>query len=58
MAAFGQLLRGGTYTGRFSYDDVTQLAGKARGEDKFNYRGEFMQLVQLVKSLDGKRPAE
>jgi Ca-activated chloride channel family protein len=58
VAAFGQLLRGGTYTENFSYDDVAQLAGKVRGEDKFNYRGEFMQLVQLAKSLEGKSPRE
>jgi Ca-activated chloride channel homolog len=58
VAAFGQLLRGGAYTENFSYDDVAQLAGRARGEDKFNYRGEFMQLVQLAKSLEGKNPSE
>ena len=46
VAAFGQLLRGGRYTGKFGYDDVEQLARSARGEDKFGYRSEFLQLVR------------
>lgn len=54
VAAFGQLLRGGTYLSHFSYDDVTNLANKARGEDKFGYRNEFVKLVQLAKSLSVK----
>jgi Ca-activated chloride channel homolog len=58
VAAFGQLLRGGTYTGNFSYDDVTRLASPARGEDKFGYRSEFMQLVQLAKSLGNTKVVE
>lgn len=52
VAAFGQLLRGGKYTGEFSYDDVTRLAQGARGQDGFGYRGEFLTLVNLAKSLD------
>ena len=51
MAAFGQLLRGGTYTETFGYGDVLTLARGARGEDAFGYRGEFLSLVQLAQSL-------
>ncbi len=58
VAAFGQLLRGGTYTGNFSYDDVVQLANQVRGEDKFGYRSEFIQLVQLAKALGNTKPAD
>jgi len=58
VAAFGQLLRGGTYTGNFSYDDVMQLANQARGEDKFGYRSEFIQLVQLAKALGNTKPVD
>ena len=51
VAAFGQLLRGGTYTEAFGYGDVLSLARDARGQDAFGYRGEFLSLVQLAQSL-------
>jgi len=50
VAAFGQILKGGKYTGSFSYDDVTALAQGARGDDPFGYRAEFLNLVRLAKS--------
>jgi len=53
VAGFGQLLRGGKYTGEFGYDDIIKLAQGARGQDGFGYRGEFLALVNLAKSLDG-----
>jgi Ca-activated chloride channel family protein len=53
VAAFGQLLRGGKYTGDFGYDDVARLVQGARGQDGFGYRGEFLTLVNLAKSLGG-----
>jgi Ca-activated chloride channel homolog len=53
VAAFGQLLRGGKYTGDFGYDEVAKLARDTRGQDSFGYRGEFLTLVNLAKSLDG-----
>lgn len=51
VAAFGQLLRGGKYTGQYSYADVLQLARQARGKDLFGYRSEFIQVVNLASSL-------
>lgn len=51
VAAFGQRLRENMYIGEFSYDDILQLAQNARGVDAFGYRGEFIQLVNLAKSL-------
>ncbi|MEE9561352.1 MAG: VWA domain-containing protein [Acidiferrobacterales bacterium] len=53
VAAFAQILRGGKYTGEMSYDDVAALARNARGQDRFGYRGEFIQLVNLAQSLAG-----
>ena len=50
VAAFGQLLRGSPYLGSFGYDDVASLAQGARGEDRFGYRAEFLNLVRLAKS--------
>jgi len=51
VAAFGQKLRGGRYTGDYRYDDLLQLARSARGDDAQGWRGEFLQLVQLAASL-------
>jgi Ca-activated chloride channel family protein len=51
VAAFGQLLRGGSYTGDFEYADVLALARDSRGADPFGYRGEFLQLTGLAASL-------
>jgi len=50
VAAFGQLLRGGTYLQGFSYDDVIRLAEESKGPDPFGYRAEFINLVRLAKN--------
>ena len=52
VAGFGQLLRGGKYTENFGYDQVLALAQNARAKDVFGYRGEFISLVNLAKTLD------
>jgi Ca-activated chloride channel family protein len=51
VAAFAQQLRGGEDTGEFTFEQIRQLAGKARGDDPFGYRGEFLSLVNLAQSL-------
>jgi len=51
VAAFGELLRGGRYTGDYGYEDVASLAQGARGEDPFGYRNEFVRLVRLAESF-------
>ncbi|MBF0226979.1 MAG: VWA domain-containing protein [Desulfobacterales bacterium] len=51
VSAFGQMLRGGQYTGSFSYNDLLNLARNSRGKDEFGYRGEFIKLINLAKSL-------
>ncbi len=51
VAAFGQVLRGGRYTGDFGYEDISALAVGARGTDASGYRGEFLQLVRLASTL-------
>ena len=50
VAGFGQLLKGGKYTGGFDYDAVIRLAEQNKGKDGFGYRSEFIQLVRLAKS--------
>ena len=56
VAAFGQLLRGGKNTGSYSYDDVINLALSAKGEDRFGYRAEFINLVRLASTAAALQP--
>ncbi len=57
VAAFGQMLRGDSYTKEFTFDDAILLAESAKGEDKFGYRAEFINLVKLAKNIvDIKNP--
>lgn len=55
VAAFAQQLRGGGYLEQFDYDAILALAGSARAADPFGYRGEFLTLVNLAKSLSVKK---
>ncbi|MGD9580727.1 MAG: von Willebrand factor type A domain-containing protein [Vampirovibrionia bacterium] len=52
VAGFGQLLTKSPYLRDFTYDDVVNLASSAKGEDKYNYRGEFIKLVRRAKTLE------
>ena len=51
VAAFAQQLQGARYTGGFDMGDTLALARGARGADPFGLRGEFVQLVELARSL-------
>jgi Ca-activated chloride channel family protein len=51
VAGFGQLLRGGRYTGTLSYDDVIREARSARGKDELGYRAEFIQLAGKARDM-------
>jgi Ca-activated chloride channel family protein len=50
VAAFAELLKGGKYSGRVTYDDVLRIANGARGEDAYGHRAEFVQMVRAAKS--------
>ncbi len=56
VAGFGQILRGGRYTGSYSYDDVIRLAQGAKGTDEFGYRTEFVNLVRLARTAAALEP--
>jgi len=59
VAAFGDLLRGGTYVGDdFGWNGVIGLARGARGDDRNGYRGEFLQLAQTASSLQASGPVK
>ena len=51
VAGFGQILRGGEYTGDFDLDAVAALASAARGTDAYGYRGEFLGMVRTADAL-------
>ena len=51
VAGFGQLLRGGSFTGALSYEDIIGQAQSATGEDRFGYRGEFVRLARKAEQL-------
>ncbi len=49
VAGFAQLLRGGKYTGSLSYEDVLEEAQATKGDDRNNYRSEFIELVRRAE---------
>ena len=51
VAAYADLLRGGTHTNGFTWDQVEALARGARGEDTWGYRSEFLTLVDQARRL-------
>lgn len=55
VAAFGQILRGGSRVSEYGYDEVIALASGAKGQDTFGYRAEFVSLLRLAKSIDTTR---
>ena len=54
VAGFGQLLKGGSFTGSWSYSDALVLARNARGQDPHGYRSEFLHLIELAQSLSSE----
>ncbi len=51
IAGFGQLLRGGVYTGGWTWADAIALAEANTGDDPFGYRREAVTLMRLAESL-------
>tara|TARA_R110000868_G_scaffold1276_2_gene9961 strand:+ start:12095 stop:13732 length:1638 start_codon:yes stop_codon:yes gene_type:complete len=50
VAGFGERLRGSPWVGdSFGFDQIVALAQKARGDDEFGLRAEFVQLVRAAK---------
>ena len=55
VAGFGQLLRDSQYTNSLTWDQVIDMATKAKGKDEFGYRAEFINLLRLAKSESGQK---
>lgn len=58
VAAFGQKLKGSSFTADYGYDRIIALADGARGKDSFGYRAEFINLVRLASSLGIASPVQ
>ncbi len=52
VAGFAQLLTGGKYLVDWDYRDALELASANRGDDRFGYRAEFIQLVRRAEVAD------
>jgi len=51
VAGFAEFLKGGKHQQSFSLKDLITLSNSAKGDDKFGYRHEFIQLVRLAETL-------
>jgi Ca-activated chloride channel family protein len=51
VAAFGQKLQQSKWLTAMSWDDIHTLASRAKGNDPYGYRTEFLKLVRISKSL-------
>ena len=51
VAQFAMLLRDSKYKGNASFKSILKLARKSKGDDKYGYRAEFIQLVELAELL-------
>lgn len=50
VAGFGQNLKNSKFKGSWGNDDIKAFAKKARGDDDFGYRSEFIRLIDAAKS--------
>ncbi len=51
VAAFAQKLKGNDYLHDMSYQEIADIARKNKGIDPYNYRGEFISLIDVATSL-------
>ena len=54
VAGFGMQLRRSEYAGSWTLSDVLKVAQDAKGEDKYELRAEFVELVRKAKELMGQ----
>ena len=58
VVRFCMILRESKLMGNTNYDNVIEMARMAKGEDKEGYRSEFIQLVDLCKTLSKRTAVE
>jgi Ca-activated chloride channel family protein len=52
VASFGMLLRGSAYSGDADWNTVRDTATRSIGADPFNYRNEFLDMVDAAQEID------
>ncbi|MFN7117218.1 MAG: von Willebrand factor type A domain-containing protein [Saprospiraceae bacterium] len=52
VAEFGMLLRQSEFKGDATYQHCKQLAESAKGKDENGYRREFIEMIEVMKSVD------
>jgi len=52
IAGFGELLRGSQHMGDWSWDNAIALALDAKGDDRFGYRADAVELMRLADAID------
>jgi len=58
VAGFGQLLRKNKFLKDFTYADAAELASSAKGDDRYGYRSEVVQMIDLADNLDQSSQAQ
>ncbi|WP_081253499.1 vWA domain-containing protein [Eikenella corrodens] len=53
-AAFGELLRGGKYSGNFGWPQTLELARNAQSPNRHGLRRQFVQLIEKAQQLSSK----
>lgn len=56
VVAYGEALRGGEYNGKMNWDDIYKLAKDNQKPDPYGDRAEFIDLIEIAKSLSSKQP--
>ncbi|CZF82998.1 von Willebrand factor [Grimontia celer] len=51
VSAFAQKLKDNHYVDGLAYSQIADIARENRGKDPFNYRGEFISLVEIAQNL-------
>ncbi|EGY51579.1 vWA domain-containing protein [Neisseria shayeganii] len=57
-AAYGELLRGGKYSGATGWPQTLSLAKSAQSPDRYGLRRQFVGLIEKAQSLSSRRPQE
>ena len=52
VASFGMKLRGDDMVQDLTYRDIESLAKKAQGKDEYDFREEFLEMIDLAKQID------
>jgi Ca-activated chloride channel family protein len=56
VAGSAQLLRHDPYVKDFDFARAIAIAEKAKGDDRFGYRGEFVKLLETAENASGLKP--